>query len=138
MLCLFTEEVTKDYFSTTAVSATKAHTACNLALFSDKVNANRDELLFIEYMFSSRRLLVDSGAQSSVLPATAADALVGSHGPPLDVANRTPIQTFCTRFVTVCFNGYQFDSDFVMASVTTAIIGTDFFFVCPQPVGGHC
>lgn len=69
---------------------------------------NAEELLFIDDTIPGWRLLVDSGAQHSVLPASAADTLADSHGPPLDAANGTPICTFCTRFVVVCFNGHQF------------------------------
>ena len=67
-----------------------------------------NELLFVEDTSSGRRLLVDSGAQRSILPASAVDALGNGHGPPLDAANGTSIRTFCTRYVTMCFNGRQF------------------------------
>lgn len=52
---------------------------------------NAEELLFIENKIPGWRLLVDSGAQRSVLPASAADTLADSHGPPLDAANGTPM-----------------------------------------------
>ena len=87
---------------------------------------NTDKLLFIRDTLSGRRLLVDSGAQRSILPASAADTLAGGHGPPLDAANGTPIRTFCTRSVTLCFNGRQMVWDFVMASVSVPILGADF------------
>ena len=85
-----------------------------------------NELLFIEDTSSGRRLLVDSGAQRSILPASAVDALGNAHGPPLDAANGTPIRTFCTRYVTVCFNGHQFGWEFIIASVSVPILGADF------------
>lgn len=69
---------------------------------------NAEELLFTEDMIPGWRLLVDSGAQRSVLPASATDTLVDNHGPLLNAANGTPICTFCTRFVVVCFSGRQF------------------------------
>lgn len=59
------------------------------------------KLLFIQDTISSRRLLVDSGAQSSILPVAPAELLANGHGPPLDAANRTSIRTFGTRYVTV-------------------------------------
>lgn len=64
-----------------------------------------EELLIVEDANSGRRLLMDSGAQRNVLPASSADTLVGGHGPQLETANSTLIPTFCTRHVTVCFNG---------------------------------
>ena len=85
-----------------------------------------NELLFIEDTSSGRRLLVDSGAQRSILPASPVDALGNSHGPPLDAANGTAIRTFGTRYVTVCFNGHQFSWDFIIASVSVPILGADF------------
>lgn len=85
-----------------------------------------DKLLFIEDMCSGRRLLVDSGAQRSVMPASSADTLGSEHGPPLDAANGTPIRTFGTRYMTVCFNGRQFSWDFVVAKVSVSILGADF------------
>ena len=85
-----------------------------------------DELLFIEDTSSGRRLLVDSGAQRSILPASPVDALGNGHGPPLDAANGTAIRTFGTRYVTVCFNGHQFSWDFIIASVSVPILGADF------------
>ena len=85
-----------------------------------------NELLFIEDTSSGRRLLVDSGAQRSILPASAADALGNGRGPPLDAANGTSIRTFGTRYVTVCLNGHQFGWDFIIASVSVPILGADF------------
>ncbi len=95
-----------------------------------------NELLFIKDTSSGRRLLVDSGAQRSILPASAADVLVNGHGPLLDAANGTSIRTFCTRYVTMCFHGHQFGWDFIIASVG-AYTGHG-FFVCSQTVSGRC
>jgi len=39
-------------------------------------------LLFIEDALSGRRLLVDSGTQRSILPASTGDTMSGGHGPP--------------------------------------------------------
>lgn len=33
-------------------------------------------------------------------------------GPQLEATNGTPLQSFCTQYVTVCFNGWQFGWDF--------------------------
>lgn len=69
---------------------------------------NTEELLFVEDTIPGRHLLVDLGAQRNVLLASGADTLANCHGPLLDAANGTPIYTFCTGFVVVCFNGRQF------------------------------
>ncbi|RJG15672.1 hypothetical protein D4A39_16560 [Alcanivorax profundi] len=51
------------------------------------MGAGRDcKLLFITDSLSGRRLLVDSGAQRSILPAKPVDTMAGGHGPPMDAA----------------------------------------------------
>lgn len=81
--------------------------------------AGRDcKLLFITDTLSGRRLLVDSGAQRSILPAQPVDTMAGGHGPPMDAANGTPIRTYGMRHVEVCFGGRRFGWDFVMAAVS--------------------
>lgn len=87
---------------------------------------NSNKLLFIEDSVSGRRFLVDSGAQRSILPPSSADTLGDGQGPPLDAANGTPIRTYGTRVITVCFNGREFSWDFVVASVSVPILGADF------------
>ena len=84
------------------------------------------KLLFITDSLSGRRLLVDSGAQRSILPAQAVDTMTGGHGPQMDAANGTPIRTYGTRRVDVCFGGRRFSWDFVMAAVSTPLLGADF------------
>ncbi|XP_059417312.1 uncharacterized protein LOC132152576 [Carassius carassius] len=75
------------------------------------MGAGRDcKLLFITDTLSGRRLLVNSGAQRSILPAQPVDTMAGGHGPPMDAANGTPIGTW----------------DFVMAAVSTSLLGADF------------
>ncbi|KAK7909571.1 hypothetical protein WMY93_014255 [Mugilogobius chulae] len=71
---------------------------------------------------SGRRFLVDSGAQRSIIPASSADTLGQGQGPLLDAANGTPIRTFGTRFITVCFNERVFNWNFVVASVAVPIL----------------
>ncbi|XP_056106413.1 uncharacterized protein LOC130084911 [Rhinichthys klamathensis goyatoka] len=91
------------------------------------MGAGRDcKLLFITDTLSGRRLLVDSGAQRSILPAKPVDTMAGGHGPPMDAANGTPIRTYGTRYVEVCFGGRRFGWDFVMAAVSTSLLGADF------------
>lgn len=91
------------------------------------MGAGRDcKLLFVADTLSGRRLLVDSGAQRSILPAKPVDTMAGGHGPPMDAANGTPIRTYGTRYVEVCFGGRRFGWDFVMAAVSTPLLGADF------------
>ena len=91
------------------------------------MGAGRDcRLLFVSDSISGRRLLVDSGAQRSILPAQPVDTMAGGHGPRMDAANGTPIRTYGTRYVEVCFGGRHFGWDFVMAAVSTPILGADF------------
>ncbi|KAI7789522.1 hypothetical protein IRJ41_008603 [Triplophysa rosa] len=91
------------------------------------MGAGRDcKLLFITDTLSGRRLLVDSGAQRSILPVMTVDTMAGGHGPPMDAANGTPIRTYGTRYVEVCFGGRRFGWDFVMAAVSTSLLGADF------------
>ncbi|XP_056128342.1 uncharacterized protein LOC130106298 [Rhinichthys klamathensis goyatoka] len=79
------------------------------------MGAGRDcKLLFITDTLSGGRLLVDSGAQRSILPAQPVDTMAGGHGPPMDAANGTPIRTYGTSW------------DFVMAAVSTSLLGADF------------
>lgn len=85
-----------------------------------------DKLFFSVHEVSGRHFLVDSGAQQSVMPASATDVLCHAHGPPLDAANGTPICTFGSRLVDLCFNGCSFSWDFVIASVSVTILGADF------------
>ena len=84
------------------------------------------KLLFVTDSLSGRRLLVDSGAQRSILPAQAVDTMANGHGPQMDAANGTPIRTYGTRRVDVCFGGRRFSWDFVMAAVSTPLLGADF------------
>ena len=91
------------------------------------MGAGRDcKLMFITDSLSGRRLLVDSGAQRSILPAQAADTVADGHGPQMDAANGTPIRTYGTRYVEVCFGGRCFGWDFVMAAVSCVLLGADF------------
>ena len=91
------------------------------------MGAGRDcRLLFVSDSISGRRLLVDSGAQRSILPAQPVDTMAGGHGPRMAAANGTPIRTYGTRYVEVCFGGRHFGWDFVMAAVSTPILGADF------------
>ena len=85
-----------------------------------------NQLLFIRDNLSGRKFLCDTGAQKSVLPATVADTAGGAHGPHLSSANGTPIRTYGTKTVDLCFGGRRFKWDFVMADISFALLGADF------------
>ena len=65
-------------------------------------------LLFIHDSISGRRFLCDTGAQRSVLPASCLDVVVDSHGPPMEAANGSPIRTYGTGYLGLCFGGLLF------------------------------
>ena len=77
-----------------------------------------NRLLFIKDTISGRKFLCDTGAQRSVLPATASDTAGGFHGLPLTSADDTPIRTYGTRTADLCFGGQRFSWDFVTADIS--------------------
>ncbi|XP_010767363.1 uncharacterized protein [Notothenia coriiceps] len=81
-----------------------------------------NRLLFIRDTLSGRRLLCDTGAQRSILPATVEDAAGGGHGPPLTSANDTPIRTYGTKTVDLFFEGQRFKWDFVTAEISFTLL----------------
>ncbi|KAG1936440.1 interleukin-1 receptor accessory protein-like 1-A [Pimephales promelas] len=85
-----------------------------------------DRLLFIRDSISGRRFLCDTGAQRSILPASRLDMVADRHGPPMEAANGSPIRTYGTRYVELCFEGQQFGWDFVTAKVAIPLLGADF------------
>lgn len=52
--------------------------------------------------------------------------MAGGFGPPMDAANGTPIRTYGTRYVKVCFGNRRFSWDFAMAKVSVPLLGADF------------
>ncbi|XP_035981033.1 uncharacterized protein LOC118556803 [Fundulus heteroclitus] len=87
---------------------------------------DKERLLFIEDSRSGRHFLVDSGSQKSLVPPAGPDRLAEGCGPQLTAANGSPIRTFGERLVTVCFNGRDFQWNFVVAASSVPIIGADF------------
>ena len=83
-------------------------------------------LLFIQDTISGRRFLCDTGAQRSILPALPLDILADGFGPPLEAANGSPIRTYGTRHVALCFGGQRFSWDFITAKVAVPLLGADF------------
>nr|VZI02723.1 unnamed protein product [Spirometra erinaceieuropaei] len=74
-----------------------------------------------------RRFLVDTGAQISVVPPTAADRRFPSPGLHLQAANCSPILTFGSLSLTLIIGlRRSFTWIFVIADVPHAILGSDF------------
>ena len=82
--------------------------------------------LFIRDSISGRRFPCDTGAQRSVLPASCLDMVTDGHGPPMEAANGSPIRTYGTRYIELCFGGHRFGWDFVTAKVSVPLLGADF------------
>ncbi|KAL7857065.1 hypothetical protein SRHO_G00159640 [Serrasalmus rhombeus] len=83
-------------------------------------------LLFLTDTVSGRRFLCDTGAQLSVLPASGLDMKSGRAGPALEAANGTSIPTYGLRSIPLCFGGQRFTWPFVLAKVSTPLLGADF------------
>lgn len=83
-------------------------------------------LLFIQDSLSGSRFLCDTGAQKSIVPASTLDILANGVGPPLEAANGSPIRTYGTRHIELCFGGQRFTWDFITAKVAVPLLGADF------------
>lgn len=84
-------------------------------------------LLFVSDRTTGIRFLVDSGAQISLIPATRADKLKGPHKLTLQAVNKSLIQTYGQRCLTLNLGLRRvFTHFFVLADVEKAILGADF------------
>ena len=72
------------------------------------------------------RFLVDSGAEVSLIPPSAADRAGNARGPSLIAANGAPIRSFGTRETSLQFGSSRFTYTFIIADVPTGILGADF------------
>ena len=72
------------------------------------------------------RFLIDSGADLSLLPATAADRVSRGQAPPLTAANGSAINSFTRKTIQLQLNGKRYSADFITADVPSAILGADF------------
>jgi hypothetical protein len=86
----------------------------------------KDPLLFVWDRNSGRRFLVDTGAEISVLPASARDRRSERTGPCLIAANHTAIHTYGNRSIPLEFNTRRFDWSFTLADVPQPLLGADF------------
>ncbi|CAE1258975.1 unnamed protein product [Acanthosepion pharaonis] len=84
-------------------------------------------LIFVSDRITGIRFLVDSGAQISLIPATRADKLKGPHKLTLQAVNKSLIQTYGQRCLTLNLGLRRvFTHFFVLADVEKAILGEDF------------
>ncbi|CAE1267091.1 unnamed protein product [Acanthosepion pharaonis] len=84
-------------------------------------------LLFVSDRATGTRFLVDSGAQISLIPATRADKLKGPHKLTLQAVNKSLIQTYGQRCLTLNLGLRRvFPHFFILADVEKAILGADF------------
>ena len=82
--------------------------------------------MYVHDKLTNTRFLVDSGADVSLLPATAADRAHRGQAPPLAAANGSPIQSYGKKTVQLQLRDKQFAADFIIADVPAAILGADF------------
>ncbi|BHF77518.1 hypothetical protein SprV_0602062500 [Sparganum proliferum] len=89
--------------------------------------SNTGRTFYVRDTRSGRRFLVDTGAQISVVPPTAADRRFSSPGLNLQAANCSPIPTFGSLSLTLNIGlRRSFTWIFVIADVPHAILGSDF------------
>ena len=83
-------------------------------------------VMYVHDKLTNTRFLVDSGADVSLLPATAADRAHRGQALPLAAANGSPIQSYGKKTVQLQLCDKQFAADFIIADVPAAILGADF------------
>lgn len=91
------------------------------------VGQNRSRLFYIRDRTTTKRFLIDTGAAVSVVPPVRCDLYNRGKGPYLQAANRTKIDTFGHKSLTLDIGlRRNFPWVFVIADVETAILGCDF------------
>ena len=80
-------------------------------------------LLYLKDACSGSVFLVDTGVALSVFPHSSASP---SSGPPLVAADGRSIPSWGCRILKLDFNGVKFSHKFVLAGVSSPIIGLDF------------
>nr|VZI06757.1 unnamed protein product [Spirometra erinaceieuropaei] len=97
----------------------------NAANLSD--SSNPGHTFYVRDTRSSRRFLVDTGAQLSVIPPTPADRRCPNPGLFLQAVNTSPITTFGTCSLSLDIGLRRlFPWVFVVADIPCAILGADF------------
>ncbi len=90
------------------------------------VGPTLNSLFYVHDRQSGRRFLVDTGAEVSVLPATAIDKQSGPQGKQLTAANGSTIRTYGTRTIKFLLGDYRFEWPFLIAAVERPLLGADF------------
>ena len=83
-------------------------------------------LLYVKDGSSGKHFLVDTGATSSIYPATRHDTHSRRSDVVLYAANGTPIRTYGTRKLCLHIIGKKLEWEFVVADVKQPILGADF------------
>ena len=87
---------------------------------------SKDSLLFAYDKLSGRNFLIDTGAEISVIPASANDIRYGQRGQSLAAANGTTIKSYGQRNLPLKFGSHQYEWKFTLADVNRPILGADF------------
>ena len=87
---------------------------------------NPSHLLYVRDRNTGNKLLVDTGAQVSVYPASASERR-RQKTEPLVAANGSKIDTFGTKTIALDFGFRKFTWCFVLADVNRPMLGADFF-----------
>jgi hypothetical protein len=80
-------------------------------------------LIFLQDTKNKLNFKVDSGASLSILPHSNTTPPTGPH---LVGANGKAIPAWVFRRCTICVFGQNFEFDFLLAAVTTPLLGMDF------------
>jgi cleavage and polyadenylation specificity factor subunit 1 len=89
----------------------------------------REPLLTIRDATSGRKFLVDTGAEVSVIPATATDRALPqerSACPLLRAANGSTIRTYGTTHAALVFGQHSYSARLIKADVQRPLLGADF------------
>ena len=88
--------------------------------------ASPSATMYLLDKISNVKMLVDSGAEVSLFPASAADRTRNSAGPPLIAANGSPIKSFGYKTIPLSFQNRRYEWKFILADVPAGILGADF------------
>jgi len=94
----------------------RASTVCHLL----------NSLFFICDQQHGQKFIVDTGAEVSVLPATAADKRFCTAGPPLTAANGSTIPTYGKHTIRLHLCNQVYEWPFLVATVERPLLGADF------------
>ena len=75
---------------------------------------------------SGNLFLIDSGAEVSLLPPSAANRTRGDSGRPLNAVNSSKVKSYGQRTVTVQLHGHSFSWEFTIADTNCHLLGADY------------